>query len=463
MNSDDTGRRRTLRSRSLATLLARFSLKDDREENAQIDAELRAGVVMEGTNLWVLMFAILIASIGLNVNSTAVVIGAMLISPLMGPVLGVGYGVGVVDLALIRKALKNLGIATLIALLTSTLYFLATPLRSAQSELLARTAPTIWDVLIAFFGGLAGIIGVTRRQKSTVIPGVAIATALMPPLCTAGFGLANGAWKYFFGAFYLFTINCVFIAAAAALVIGAFRLPRHHFVDRRAERRVQVFLGAVVLITLIPSLYLAYELVGEEVFRTRAAQFVHTQLEFARTHVENVRVDPQERRIQVSLIGDIVPKRTIADVVSRMPENGLRDADLQVFQTGDQRIDVATLKSSLLGDLYRQSQSSLQDSERTVAQLRSQLAAIKANAEELNQIPAELHALYPQFDDILVSQARDWSADGGFDPQTTVIVSVSSSKPIDDESRTAIEQWLRLRAKVEHVRLVLQAGATRKR
>ena len=459
MSSDDNNRRTAKWNRGAAALRARFSLKEDRDNNAQIDSELRAGVVMEGTNLWVLMFAILIASVGLNVNSTAVVIGAMLISPLMGPILGVGYGVGIVDLALIRKALKNLGIATLIALLTSTIYFLATPLRSAQSELLARTAPTIWDVLIAFCGGLAGIVGVTRKQKSTVIPGVAIATALMPPLCTAGFGLATGAWNYFLGAFYLFTINCVFIAAAAALVIGAFRLPRKHFVDRRAERRVQAFLGAAVLVTLLPSLYLAYELVNEELFRTRAAQFVHTQLEFARTHVENVRIDPKERRIQVSLIGDIVPKQTLADVISRMPDSGLKDAKLRVFQTGDQRIDVATLKSSLLGDLYRESQSSLRNSERNLSQLRSQLAAIKANANDLSQIPAELHALYPQFDDILVSQARDWSADGGFDPQNTVIVNVRSPKPIDDEHRATVEEWLRVRAKAEHVRLVVQVDA----
>lgn len=152
---------------------------------------LRGDVEMRGTNLWVLMFAIFIASIGLNVNSTAVIIGAMLISPLMGPITGIGYGAGILDLRLVREGLKNLGIATLIGLLTSAAYFSIRPLRSAQSELLARTSPTIWDVLIASFGGLAGIVAATRKHKSNVIPGVAIATALMPPLCTAGFARRN--------------------------------------------------------------------------------------------------------------------------------------------------------------------------------------------------------------------------------------------------------------------------------
>ena len=159
-----------------------FDLRGDMDEAADIEASIRQGVKTRGTNLWILMFAILVASIGLNVNSTAVIIGAMLISPLMGPIMGIGYGAGVDDFQLIRQSARSLGVFIFLSLLTSTLYFLLTPLTQAQSELLARTAPNLWDVLIALFGGMAGIIGVTRREKSTVIPGVAIATALMPPL-----------------------------------------------------------------------------------------------------------------------------------------------------------------------------------------------------------------------------------------------------------------------------------------
>ena len=177
------------------SLALRFSLDHDKADPAAIDASLRAGAELTGANAWILIFAIFIASIGLNVNSTAVVIGAMLVSPLMGPIMGIGYGVGIYDFALIRRSSLNLGIAGLISLATSTVYFLISPLTEAQSELLARTTPTLWDVLIALFGGFAGIVGATRREKSNVIPGVAIATALMPPLCTAGYGLAKGTCR----------------------------------------------------------------------------------------------------------------------------------------------------------------------------------------------------------------------------------------------------------------------------
>lgn len=212
-----------------------LSLKEDKADDDEIDQGIRNGINMRGSNLWVLMFAIFIAAIGLNVNSTAVVIGAMLISPLMGPIMGIGYGVGIYDFPLIRAALKNLTVAAVASLLTSTVYFALSPLTQAQTELLARTTPTIWDVLIALFGGLAGIVGATRREKTNVIPGVAIATALMPPLCTAGYGIANGNWAYFGGAFYLFTINCVFIALSSAVVVRAFHVKQKLFVDEKTH------------------------------------------------------------------------------------------------------------------------------------------------------------------------------------------------------------------------------------
>ncbi|MCB0614144.1 MAG: DUF389 domain-containing protein, partial [Phaeodactylibacter sp.] len=190
----------------------RFNLDDDKASEQETIEDIKKGVVFRGANLWILMFAIMVASVGLNVNSPAVIIGAMLISPLMGPIMGIGLGVGINDLELIVKAMRNLAIAVVISVLTSAAYFWISPLNDAQSELLARTSPTLWDVLIALFGGLAGIVAGSRKEKSNAIPGVAIATALMPPLCTAGFGLATAQWSYFFGAFYLFFINSVFIS-----------------------------------------------------------------------------------------------------------------------------------------------------------------------------------------------------------------------------------------------------------
>ena len=196
----------------LSKIKAHFTVMQDMEDEKEIVAQITSGVSFRGANLWVLIFAIFIASLGLNVNSTAVIIGAMLISPLMGPIIGMGLAIGINDFQLLRRAAKNFAIATVISILTATVYFLITPLGEAQSELLARTSPTIYDVLIATFGGAAGILALCTKGKGNVIPGVAIATALMPPLCTAGFGLASGHLLYFLGAFYLFFINTVFIS-----------------------------------------------------------------------------------------------------------------------------------------------------------------------------------------------------------------------------------------------------------
>lgn len=189
-----------------------FNVMPDKASEDNVIAQITEGVDFHGATLWILILAIFIASLGLNVNSTAVIIGAMLISPLMGPIIGMGLAVGIADLNLFRKAINNYLITTILSVITATIYFSLSPITEAQSELLARTSPTLYDVLIALCGGAAGILAVATKGKNNVIPGVAIATALMPPLCTAGYGLAMGNTSYFLGAFYLYFINTVFIA-----------------------------------------------------------------------------------------------------------------------------------------------------------------------------------------------------------------------------------------------------------
>jgi uncharacterized hydrophobic protein (TIGR00271 family) len=440
----------------LDAVRARFSLREDRADDQEIDTSLRAGVTMQGTNLWVLMFAIFIASIGLNVNSTAVIIGAMLISPMMGPILGVGYGAGIHDFPLIRRGIKNWGIAAGIALLTSTVYFALTPLGGETSEMLSRTTPTIWDVLIALFGGLAGIIGATRRQKSNVIPGVAIATALMPPLCTAGYALANGRWGYFFGALYLFTINSVFIAASATLVTRAFHLERRRFDDPRVQKRVALYMATAMMATLLPSLYLAYRMVGDEIFRTRATAFVRDRLEFAGTHVNNIDIDPRERRIYVSLIGDPIKPAVRDDIIARMPASGLPNAKLQIYQAGDQELDVATLRSSLLGDLYKESQEKLSQKEDQLQALRDELASVRTAQDQYQEIPAELHALFPEVTSVLVFEAPEWDVTNGPSTDKTLAMNIKVSQPLSDAQRERIESWLRTRFNIQKVLLTVE-------
>ena len=246
-----------------------FDLRQEKEDEQETIESIRRGVDFKGTNLWVLIFATFIASLGLNTNSTAVIIGAMLISPLMGPIMGFGLGLGIADFELIKRSFRNLATAALFSVITSTLYFLLSPLSEAQSELLARTQPTVYDVLIAFFGGMAGIVASSTKNKGNVIPGVAIATALMPPLCTAGFGLASGNLYYFFGAFYLFFINSVFICLATYLVVCLLKYPKKVFLDKQREKKVKRYVGLIVFFTIVPSLFLSYNLIRSSYFNDR--------------------------------------------------------------------------------------------------------------------------------------------------------------------------------------------------
>lgn len=245
----------------MQNIFSRFDLEHEKELHNIIIDNIVQGVSFKGTNLWVLIFAIILASLGLNVNSTSVIIGAMLISPLMGPIMGLGLALGINDLSLLRKSFSNFGYAVLVGLVTSTIYFKITPIDNAHSELFARTYPTIYDVLIAFFGGLAGIVATSSKLKGNVIPGVAIATALMPPLCTAGFGLATLNWNYFFGAFYLFIINTVFIGAATIITVRLLKFPLKHLPDTKADRKVKRIIYMVLISTLIPSIYFGYDIV----------------------------------------------------------------------------------------------------------------------------------------------------------------------------------------------------------
>ena len=285
-----------------------FDPSEDRESEVETIENICKGINFRGSNLWVLIFAIFIASLGLNVNSTAVIIGAMLISPLMGPIMGFGLGLGISDFELIKRSFRNFAIATVFSVITSSIYFLISPISEAQSELLARTQPTLYDVLIAFFGGLAGIVASSTKSKGNVIPGVAIATALMPPLCTAGFGLATGNLYYFFGAFYLFFINSVFISLATYLVVRVLKYPKKVFLDKDHEKRVTRYVGIIVIFTIVPSLFLSYRLVKTTYFNQQVLNYVNTELAFPNTQIlsKTITNTSDKKEIKVVLIGDNV-------------------------------------------------------------------------------------------------------------------------------------------------------------
>lgn len=440
----------------------RFSLHQDRADDLALDASLRTGVELSGATPWVLMFAILIASIGLNVNSTAVIIGAMLISPLMGPIMGIGYGVAIYDFAFIRKSLFNLGIATAISLLTSTLYFLASPLTQVQSELLARTSPTIWDVLIAVFGGLAGAVGATRKERSNVVPGVAIATALMPPLCTAGYGMASANWTFFYGAFYLFAINCVFIAATTAVVISLLKLPHRKFVDAHVERRVKVLLFVVVLGTTVPSLYLAANLVREEVFKSKAHQFVQREFRFDKTHLTEAKYFADKQRIEVTLIGEPVGNTALQLMRAHLEPSGLQGVDVVVHQAQGQMVDVTALKTGIVEELFRESQRALQEREQQVSSLKSELENRSHRQAAASDIARELKAQFPAMQDIVIGEGTVPSIAGEADAKLVAMMSARSTEPVSRSDRKRIEDWFQVRAKASTVRIYIDEPAGRR-
>jgi uncharacterized hydrophobic protein (TIGR00271 family) len=437
-----------------SALRYRFNLRDDQAEPAEIDRIIRENVVFKGTNLWVLILAILVASIGLNVNSNAVIIGAMLISPLMGPIMGVGYGAGINDFELIRRGLTNLAIAALISIITSTLYFLVSPLSEAQSELFARTTPTIWDVLIALFGGMAGMIAATRKEKTNVVPGVAIATALMPPLCTAGYGIARGSAHYFFGAFYLFSINSVFIAFATLLMVSYVHLPHKHFVSAEVEKKVRRTVYAVVTVTLLPSIYLAYGLVTSETFRARAIDFVRKEYVFDNTFVAKEDISPDTHTIEVSLIGDRVPDEKLAALARKLSEYGLPKARLVNHQSGVKELDVGALKTGILKDILGTTQQTSEEKDKRIVELEQKLATLNAANAQQQQTVQELRAQYPSITRVALAVTPVWETDNTSKSQVA-IVEVASARRLSARDQKRIKAWLKVKMGVADVHLVM--------
>ena len=356
--------------------------RTEAEERETVES-IRNGVEFKGANLWILIFAIFIASLGLNVNSTAVIIGAMLISPLMGPIMGVGLSVGLNDFELMKRSLKSFLVATLFSVMTATLYFLFTPLDEVQSELLARTSPTIYDVFIALVGGLAGIVALSTKEKGNVIPGVAIATALMPPLCTAGFGLATGNWLYFLGAFYLYFINSVFISLATFIGVRVMRFQRKQFVDKAREKLVKRYIVAIAVLTMCPAVYLTYGIVKETFYQSAANSFISTELQFPETQVLSREISFEKREIKVVLLGKEIPEDQLALVRSKMDRYKLHDTKLVVFQGMNQNgtMDISNIRTLVMEDFYKNTESRLLAQREELDSLHNVLAAFSGSGQ----------------------------------------------------------------------------------
>ncbi len=434
-------------------LLNYLRLGVDAEEPQKAMEAISVGVVFRGTNLLILVFAILIASVGLNVNSTAVVIGAMLISPLMGPIMGVGAGLGVMDLWLVRRSLKNIAFAVGVSVATSALYFLISPLSEAHSEILARTSPTIWDVLIALSGGFAGIIAVASKEKvrGNVVPGVAIATALMPPLCTAGYGLAHFNWPYFAGAMYLFLINSVFISIAALFTVRWLGYPMRILEDAKLSKNIRWFTTVIVLVTVVPSIYLAYKLVQENTFKHRADEFIAYECAVPQNFLMERQIDPKQKSISLTYLGvGISP-----DVQERMKERlniyGIPKADLQI-RTG--------LSLQELDQEQRDKDEGMQrklDDQRALLSslggLRDSLSQVRNSRE---QVMEEAKASHPGLRWLAVA---DLPEKDSTDKKPHKVVSAHFKLYPDTAESSRLENWLKVKMKGQHYEVAITADS----
>ena len=436
-----------------------LDLKHDQESTAQTYEAIAAGTEFKGTNLWVLIFAIFVASLGLNMNSIPVIIGAMLISPLMGPIQGVGMGLAISDLTMVKRSFTNLAVATVFSMMTSCLYFLISPIDEARSELLARTTPTIYDVLIAFFGGMAGIIATGSKGKGNVIPGVAIATALMPPLCTSGYGLATGQMKFFIGAFYLYMINCVYIGFATWLGVRILKIPKANITtDPAKKKKILQAVSFIVLITALPSIYITYKILKDNILQTEVNTFVSKEFDFPSTQVirKNLIKEKDGKDIlEVTLVGENIPSDSISIISSKMHFYGLKNTTLKVTQgyNPNNTLNQQELTTTIVQDMLKHNQTIMDEQREQISKLESQLSSYKHLDSIGTIIAPEVKVLFPEINDIAVASTYFNEIDSlKLKPVTLALI--SASKSLGDSERIKLKEWLTARIRRNDIDII---------
>lgn len=434
-----------------------FELNTALIPQAEAEASIREGVSFRGMNIYILIVAIFIASLGLNTNSTAVIIGAMLISPLMGPIIGMGLAVGIHDFALMKRSFRNLLITAAFSVATACVYFMISPVNEGHSELLARTSPTIYDVFIGFFGGAAGILAIGSKSKGNVIPGVAIATALMPPLCTVGYGLATLQWTYFFGALYLFFINSVFIAVAT---FAGVKLMHYHPApssDPVRARRVRRLVYTIAILTMIPACYLTYTMYVQNNFRQNAARFVDEQFDFSDTQVLNY----QSKYIKggsmltVTLMGAPLNQDSLMAVMdARLPQYGLQGTRLRIIQgAGASEIDVTQATSGMLRDMYAVTQQTISAQRHTIDSLQTVCTSVARTDSLAIDIAPELKVLFPKVEEIAINRSIVCAVDSAHTDTLTMAL-VKFRAPMSVAERTKFTEYLQARLQRSPITIV---------
>ena len=438
-----------------------LDISKDTDREATIEG-VKKDISFKGHNAWILIFSVFVASIGLNVSNTAVVIGAMLISPLMGPIVGLGLSVAINDVETLRKSLINLGVMVVLSVITAYLYFTISPLTKETPELLARTYPTILDVLIAIFGGLALIVAKTKKgTMASVIFGVAIATALMPPLCTVGYGLAVGNLQYAGGAIYLFSINAVFIALTSFLIAKILRFPMVKYANSKHRKRIAQIATVISVIVIVPSIILFLNLLEIEVFDNKAKEFIATNVKYDGTVILKSNQDHDTDKIEIFLIGRLVPDITIKKWKEELKKNTvLENTNLQVFQAADQSGEMAMelsgkLKFDILDELYEKNEQLLMDKEAKIKFLENELTSLKIKELRFDEISKEVKINYSE----IIALSYYNKVTTNFKTTDTIpVIAITWDKKYAKKNREkdakSLNNWLRYKLKLDTLQII---------
>lgn len=424
-------------------LLRLISLSDYVDAHAA-NENIRQNVAFRGPNVIILFCAIVIASIGLNINSIPVIIGAMLVSPLMNPIIGFGLGLGTNDPDLVRNAVRNLFVMVFISVLASTLYFLISPLTMEDpSELIARTNPTIYDVLIALFGGFAGILEISRKDKGTVISGVAIATALMPPLCTAGYGIANWSLTYAVGALYLFFINCVFIALAAFVGTKYLGYPVLIEANPKQQRQRKIWFAIILTIMIVPSIISGYTIIVNNNFSRHVSQFVKVNKTLSRSYIYDYTLHNEQkpRTVELFFAGEVLSLQDSATLYQQAEQYGLQPRQIIIHQQAANHTAQPLADQKLFLDLLHENESKLQQSEQLTISLQQQIDSITSAQNllynEQDQVQREIQSQYPQVTDVVLSRTAD--------SQVIINLVIANNKTLTENECERLQAWLSIR------------------
>lgn len=427
-------------------LLQFINLNNGEEEKAKVLDNVVSNISFRGSNLWILACAIVVASVGLNVNSAAVIIGAMLISPLMGPIVGAGFSLGIFDFSMLRKSLKNLFIATVVSLTVSAIYFYVSPFKEAQTEILARTSPNIYDIIIAFFGGLVGVIAITRVEKGNPIPGVAIATALMPPLCTAGYGLAIGNFKFFFGALYLYTINCVFICIATFIIVKYLKYPSVKQVDKKRESQVKYVMTFLILVMLIPSVWFAFKLFEEKKYNQKVNNYIENEFTGKGYTLIYKKIDyiRAPHRIELAFLTKRFAPEEVDELSQKLKYYKIENTKLLIRQ------DTTDLKKDILNQIGSE-QAVLNEKDVQIATLKKELA--KATFDN-SKILKETKILFPEIRNLSI--ARHTFNEGTDSLKTVPVLVYQTTLPLSKASAQKLSDWLKQKLQADNLELYEQ-------